>query len=94
MVQLSYQKNETKKTTHQMGIGEMSEHPLAPNNVIGTWRKLKVLQACAVERAHALIAAQIFPRFLQEMLILLHQVHRLEVPGQQMLSYPSNTYKC
>jgi hypothetical protein len=28
------------------------------------------------------------------MLILLHQVHRLEVPGQQVLSNPSNTYKC
>jgi hypothetical protein len=28
------------------------------------------------------------------MLILLHQVHRLEVPGQQVLSNPANTYKC
>ncbi len=77
-----------------MGIGKMSEHPLAPNDVIGAWCKLKVLQACAVERAHTLVAAQIFARFLQEMLILLYQVHRLEVPGQQMLSNPSDTYKC
>ncbi len=77
-----------------MGIGKMSEHPLAPNNVIGAWCKLKVLQASAIERAHTLVAAQIFPRFLQEMLILLHQVHCLEVPGQQVLSNPSNTYKC
>ena len=63
-----------------MGIREMTEDPLTPNDVIGGGRKLKVLEAGAVERTHARVAAQILPRLLQEVLVLLHQIHRLEMP--------------
>ena len=52
---------------------------LTPYDIISLWDKVKVLKARAVEAADPGVPVQVLDRLLQEVLVLLQQVHSLEV---------------
>ena len=52
---------------------------LAPYDIVCFWYKVKVLKARAVETADPAVAIQVLDSLLQEVLVLLQQVHSLKV---------------
>ena len=63
----------------------MPQHPLAPDDVVDPVLGLKVLQAAAVEGALLGTVAQVLLGLLQELGVLLDQVHGAKVAEEEVL---------
>ena len=75
----------------EMIINEVAQHPLTPDHIVALSSEVEVLEASTVQCPHSLIATQIVPSLLQEVFVLLHQVHCAEVFGQEMFGDPPDT---
>ena len=72
-----------------MLVGELTSDPLTPDDVIAPGFRNEVLQAAMVELP-LVVFAYVLHSCLDEVLVLLHQVHCRQVSLQEVLGYPSD----
>ena len=82
--------SEYLKITYQILVLQMAEHPLAPYDVVGVRCRGEVLQPDAEHLPDLVVVLEVDPGLVEEVLVLLHQVHPAEVPREKVFGDATN----
>eukprot|EP00274_Cyanoptyche_gloeocystis_P006653 CAMPEP_0196667106 /NCGR_PEP_ID=MMETSP1086-20130531/64896_1 /TAXON_ID=77921 /ORGANISM="Cyanoptyche gloeocystis , Strain SAG4.97" /LENGTH=129 /DNA_ID=CAMNT_0042004395 /DNA_START=369 /DNA_END=758 /DNA_ORIENTATION=- len=78
------------KEGDEVGVGQVADDPLHPDNVVAARLGDELLKPCADEVEPSLRLGELLAGFVQKLLVGLHKINRAELRREQIFRYAAN----